>query len=433
MVDPLSERLEYAILQIVCRHPSDARHQDDWGEWATSVKASVQEFVNSDLLAAFKRLWKRNVLRLSKPDLQRYHANEYSGSEADDNLFFFRGPFNATITDEGRSHWDKAEPVKTSVFISHIGEEKAIALKLQMLIQAAFANAFPVFVSSDPASLSGGEEWYHYILENLAKAKVVLVMLSPESAERPWINFEAGFGTGGKSRVIPLALRGLSFDTLDYPLKGLQGCYLPQLTEILKEISTRMGVSMGKVDVGAAWEEINDIEIELPAKKLALEMEAVLSLQKWTCHFHLVNTGNRDVEPIEVTVWVPSAILLSPFNPVIDAAILEVFQTDLEGVAYTGITYRNYREPMMPSRFSNPERLVARVTPGMRPKLQYLFFEARSPLQHHELDNPVRYKITCKNMKATEGTIVLKHKRSVQNPPIEWHHQQALNCSVEIK
>jgi TIR domain len=97
------------------------------------------------------------------------------------------------------------EPPKTTVFISHIREEKDVALRLQTLIQAAFSNAFPVFVSSDPTSLGGGEEWYHHILDHLAKAKVVLVLLSPESSDKQWINFEAGVGKGQKSSVVPIA------------------------------------------------------------------------------------------------------------------------------------------------------------------------------------------------------------------------------------
>jgi len=407
---PLSERLEHAILEIVCRNRSEATHQDNWGGWRTSVQLRVPEFVDAELISAFRRLWKRGVLRLTKPDSARYDAHEYTGRESEDGLFFMAGPFNASITDEGRSHWDKAETPKTTVFISHIGQERAVALRLQALIQSAFSNSFPVFVSSDPASLGGGEEWYHYILDNLAKARIVLVLLSPESSDRAWINFEAGIGKGQKSRVVPIAFRGLSFDGLDYPLKGLQGYYLPQLTEILKEISTRMGVPMGQVDVAAAWEEINDIQIDLPAKKLALEMELAAAYQKRTCCFYLVNNGNRDVEPLEVTIWIPSAILWCPFQPVIDAAVLEVLQTSMDGVAYTAMTYRNYREPVMPDRFSKPERLVACLAPGLRSKLQHTSPEIRHPLEQHEQENPIRYKIVAKNMKPIERTISLKDK-----------------------
>jgi hypothetical protein len=407
---PLSERLEYAILQIVCRDRSDAKHQNSWGGWASSVRTTVPELSNADLLSAFKRLWKEGVIRLTKPNFQRYHAYEYSGQESDDNEFFYRGSFNAAITDEGRSHWDRSEEPKTILFISHIGEEKAVALRLQSLIQTAFSNAFPVFVSSDPASLGGGEEWYHHILDNLAKAKVVLVLLSPESSDKQWINFEAGFGKGQKSNVVPIAFRGLSFDTLDYPLKGLQGYYLPDLGKILKEISGRMGVPVGAVDLAAAWEEIDDIQLELPAKKLALELHPTFSYPKWTCRFSIVNNGNRDVEPLEVTVWVPSGILMSPFQPVIDPAILEVQQRNIEGVMYTEITYRNNREPMTPERFSKPERLVACLAPGMKSELRHLFFDVRYPLEAHELENPTKYRIVAKNIKPVERVITLKDK-----------------------
>src|SRR3989442_3640 len=96
---PLSERLEYAILEIGWLNPSRATHQDHWGGWSNSVQRRVPEFSDADLLAAFRRLAKRGVLRLTKPDSQRRHAHDYSGNEADDDRFFFVGPYNATITD----------------------------------------------------------------------------------------------------------------------------------------------------------------------------------------------------------------------------------------------------------------------------------------------------------------------------------------------
>ncbi len=406
---PLSEALEYSILSIVCRNPSDARHQDSWGAWREAVQRTVRGFADAALLAAFRRLWKRGVLRLTKPDSQRYHAYDYSGNDSDDDSFFFMGPFNASITDEGRSHWDRSEAPKTTVFISHIGEEMAVALKLQTLIQSAFGSAFPVFVSSDPASLGGGEEWYHYILDNLAKAKVVLVLLSPESAEKPWINFEAGFGKGQKSRVIPLAFRGLSFDSLPYPLKGLQGYQLQQLANILTEIARRMCVPMGNLDLDAAWEEIKSIQAVLPAKKLSLEFRPNIGYPKWNCEFAIANHGNRDVEPLEVVILIPSAILYCPYRPVVDTAILEVREIGVDNLMWTEITYRNNREPK-PDRFARPERLATCVSPGSQQVLQLVHPEIRFPLQAHELEQPIRYKITAKNMQPAEGIISLKDK-----------------------
>lgn len=299
---------------------------------------------------------------------------------------------------------------KTTVFISHITEEKAVAFKLKSLIQEAFSNAFPVFVSSDPTSLGGGKPWYHHILSNLPLAKVVLVLLSPESADRPWINFEAGFGQGHDSVVIPIVFRGLSFGSLDYPLKGLQGYPLSDLKQILNDLSTHMAVPVGNVDLDAASKEIEDIQAELPAKKLALEFRPTLSYPKWNCEFFIVNTGNRDVEPIEVTIWIPSAILYSPYSPAIDAAILEVRQQSANNVMSTEITYRNNREPTMPNRFSNPERLVACVSPGAPQRLQLVRPEIRYPLEEHELETPIRYRIAAKNIQPAEGIITLKDK-----------------------
>lgn len=171
-----------------------------------------------------------------------------------------------------------------------------------------------------------------------------------------------------------------------------------------------MAVPVGDVDLAAAWEEINEIQTELPAKKLALELEPNLSYPKWTCHFYVVNNGNRDVEPLEVTIWFPSAILYCPYQPAIDAAILEVRQINTDNVMYTEITYRNHREPMMPNRFSNPERLVACLAPGMRSKLQHVSVEVRYPLEEHELENPIKYRIVAKNVKPVERTITLKDK-----------------------
>jgi hypothetical protein len=56
-----------------------------------------------DLLVAFNILRKIGVLWPTKPSNELFmrDAFGYSGSEADDEWFFFTGSFNATITDEG--------------------------------------------------------------------------------------------------------------------------------------------------------------------------------------------------------------------------------------------------------------------------------------------------------------------------------------------
>ena len=100
---------EYAVLKIVSQSKLDSNtgHQSRWGGWTQSVNTFVPECSQADLLSALKRLGKRGILRLKKPDPPpQYQGSAYSGSERDDDAFFFMGPFNAVLTDEGRSYWN---------------------------------------------------------------------------------------------------------------------------------------------------------------------------------------------------------------------------------------------------------------------------------------------------------------------------------------
>jgi extradiol dioxygenase family protein len=97
----LSGALEYSILEVIAVL-SERRRQAAIGGWNALVRDRIPEPAeNNELLFAFKRLWKRGILRLMKPG-----GSEYSGNPADDRWFFFTGPFDAEITPEGWSHWE---------------------------------------------------------------------------------------------------------------------------------------------------------------------------------------------------------------------------------------------------------------------------------------------------------------------------------------
>src|SRR5437867_3123568 len=98
--------------------------------------------------------------------------------------------------------------MKQGVFISHIDLERPIALHLQKLLRRAFGEDFPVFVSSDKRSIGGGRQWFEEILRGLRNSTVILVLLSTDSVDARWINFEAGVGVGEHGRVIPVTIRG---------------------------------------------------------------------------------------------------------------------------------------------------------------------------------------------------------------------------------
>src|ERR1700721_2311558 len=91
------------------------------------------------------------------------------------------------------------------IFISYINEEYEVARAVETFITAHIAAVRPettIFIA-DNRSIRGGEEWLRRIRRELEQSLVVLSILSEESINRPWINFEAGAAWMSKA-LIPL-------------------------------------------------------------------------------------------------------------------------------------------------------------------------------------------------------------------------------------
>jgi hypothetical protein len=119
---------------------------------------------------------------------------------------------------------------KIDVFISHIGEEAAFAHSLKSWIEATFPDQVTVFVSSDLVSIQAGDEWYDKIMEALGAASVFIVVCSPTSLERPWVNFETGVAAYRDVRIIPICHRGMMPSKLPQPLHRFQGIDISHAT-----------------------------------------------------------------------------------------------------------------------------------------------------------------------------------------------------------
>ena len=63
---------------------------------------------------------------------------------------------------------------KIAVFISHIGEEAALAHSLKSWIESTFPDQVTVFVSSDLVTIEAGDEWYDKIMKSFRTAAVTL-------------------------------------------------------------------------------------------------------------------------------------------------------------------------------------------------------------------------------------------------------------------
>jgi TIR domain len=112
---------------------------------------------------------------------------------------------------------------KPLVFLSHISEEAELAGLFKAEIERAFLGMIDVFVSSDTSSISVGKNWLDRITEGLRSAEAILILCSPVSIARPWINFEAGAGWARGIAVAPLCHSGLRPVQLPLPLNLLQG------------------------------------------------------------------------------------------------------------------------------------------------------------------------------------------------------------------
>ena len=117
---------------------------------------------------------------------------------------------------------------KPVIFISHIIEEKDLAVALKELVESNFLGLLDVFVSSDESSISAGSKWLENITGALKECSVAIILCSKKSVLRPWINFEAGAAWIRDIPVIPLCHSGMDPSQLPIPLSLLQAAKISE-------------------------------------------------------------------------------------------------------------------------------------------------------------------------------------------------------------
>ena len=81
-----------------------------------------------------------------------------------------------------------------NAFISFIHEEQQVATAVRNLLRDKLGHEHNFFLSADNWQMRAGEDWFNRLRDELGRARVVILLLSPNSISRPWINFEAGAG-----------------------------------------------------------------------------------------------------------------------------------------------------------------------------------------------------------------------------------------------
>lgn len=109
------------------------------------------------------------------------------------------------------------------IFLSHVSNEGLLALVLKEWIQTVSKKRLKVFVSSDIQNIAAGDRWLENLRDALTDARLLIVLCSPYSITRPWVNFETGSGWIKDIPVIPICHSGQRLGNLPSPLSLFQG------------------------------------------------------------------------------------------------------------------------------------------------------------------------------------------------------------------
>ncbi len=117
------------------------------------------------------------------------------------------------------------------IFVSHIHEEFDVAKAIKTGLDSIFGKQVNVFLAEE---IPLGKNWFSEIKKNLSASDLILAIFSPYSANRPWVNIEAGFGIMSEKTVIPLLCYGLSKDRLPAPYHFQQFVMLLEKKDLSK-------------------------------------------------------------------------------------------------------------------------------------------------------------------------------------------------------
>lgn len=226
---------------------------------------------------------------------------------------------------------------KPIVFISHITEEKEMALELKQLIEESFLGMLSVFVSSDENSISSGSRWLDNITSALGNCAIELILCSPNSVKRPWINFEAGAGWVREIPVIPLCHSGMEPSSLPVPLNLLQAAKISEMSN-LKLIFPVLAGAIGAMCPNVVFDDFID-KMKKLERKYSFWNEINFALNKLYCDyphiFEFIKNGNTLVKLRDTEIKELEEIL----KPFIDRNYVSLLRTGDWELADKGMRY----------------------------------------------------------------------------------------------
>ena len=122
------------------------------------------------------------------------------------------------------------------VFVSHATADKWLAKTICDKIEAVGASTF-----RDDRDIHGGDDIPEEIRLQIRRSKEFVVILSPESVDRPWVLLETGvaWGWSRKMRIVTV-LCHVTIDPVPDIIKSKKAVPLNQFDDYLRELSIRI-------------------------------------------------------------------------------------------------------------------------------------------------------------------------------------------------
>jgi hypothetical protein len=166
-----------------------------------------------------------------------------------------------------------------SVFLSHISCEANLADIVERHVNTDFIGLAEVFVSTQ-ASILVGSKWLDEVTAALSRANLHVVLASPESVTRKWINFEAGAAHVRGVPILPLCHSGLAPAQLPVPLSESEGLVLSTkagFERFYEAVAKALRSNLPAVDFAAYAEEVTAFEAEYKKRRQAASEDRSLN------------------------------------------------------------------------------------------------------------------------------------------------------------
>lgn len=125
---------------------------------------------------------------------------------------------------------------KYQVFVSHATADKWIATNFCEKIDATGATSF-----RDDRDIDGGDSIPQSIRTEIQVSRELVVLLTPDSIERPWVLLEVGAAWGLREdyRIVPV-LCHVTFDAIPDIIEGKKAFHINDFDKYLDELKRRV-------------------------------------------------------------------------------------------------------------------------------------------------------------------------------------------------